>query len=58
MEVIQRTEYDSENMDKAVFEATERVQGAIVRNIEIVGKASHNLRKHHFEFVERHADLP
>lgn len=58
MEVIERTERDSKNMDKTVFEATERVQDAIVRNIEIVGEASQNHRKHHFEFVERHADLP
>jgi uncharacterized protein with HEPN domain len=58
VEAIQRIERYSENMDKAVFEATDMVQDAIVRNIEIVGEASNNIRKHHPEFVEAHADLP
>ncbi|WP_338927664.1 hypothetical protein [Mycetohabitans endofungorum] len=42
-------------MDKAVFEATDRVQDAIVRNIEIVGAASNNIHQHHLEFIEAHA---
>ncbi len=58
IEAIQRIERYSENMDKSMFEASELVQDAIIRNIEVVGEAAYNIRKHHPDFAEAHAGLP
>lgn len=58
LEAVARVTRYSENMDKSVFEANELVQDAIIRNIEIVGEASYNIRKHHPEFVAAHPELP
>ena len=48
----------SEGMDRSAFDKDELVQDAIIRNIEIVGEASYNIRKHHPEFVDAHPELP
>lgn len=58
IEAIQRIERYSENMNKSMFEASELVQDAIIRNIEVVGEAANNILKHHPDFAEAHSDLP
>ncbi len=45
-------------MNKSMFEASELVQDAIIRNIEVVGEAANNILKHHPDFAEAHSDLP
>lgn len=45
-------------MDEAVFLETEMAQDAVIRNIEVIGEASHNIEKHHPEFAHGHPDLP
>ena len=34
------------------------VQDAVIRNLEVIGEASHQLRTHHADFVAEHPDLP
>jgi uncharacterized protein with HEPN domain len=58
IEAIQRIERYSENMNKSMFEASELVQDAIIRNIEVVGEAADNILKHHPDFAEAHSGLP
>ena len=58
VEAIQRIERYSENMDKTMFEASELVQDAIIRNIEVVGEAANNVLKHHPDFAATHSGLP
>jgi uncharacterized protein with HEPN domain len=34
------------------------VQDAVIRNLEVIGEASHNITKHHPGFAQAHPDLP
>ncbi|CAG9187213.1 HepT-like ribonuclease domain-containing protein [Cupriavidus pinatubonensis] len=33
-------------------------QDAVIRNIEIIGEASHNIESHHPDFAAAHPELP
>lgn len=58
LDAIGRIERYTAGMDKQAFESNELVRDAVIRNIEIVGEASYNIRKHHPDFASTHADLP
>ena len=45
-------------MDLAGCLASELVQDAVLRNIEIVGEASRNISRHHAAFAAQHPALP
>lgn len=34
------------------------MQDAVIRNLEVLGEASHNIEKHHPAFAASHAELP
>lgn len=34
------------------------IQDAVIRNIEIIGEASHNVLTHHADFAKQNADFP
>ncbi|MFD1554536.1 DUF86 domain-containing protein [Paraburkholderia silviterrae] len=58
LDAIARISRYTAGMDKQAFESDELVRDAVIRNIEIVGEASYNIRKHHPDFVGAHANLP
>ncbi|WP_201766960.1 HepT-like ribonuclease domain-containing protein [Chrysiogenes arsenatis] len=45
-------------MNEHDFLESEITQDAVVRNIEIIGEASHNIQKHYPEFAFRNNELP
>jgi uncharacterized protein with HEPN domain len=58
LDAIERIDRYTSGMDKQAFDANDLVRDAVIRNIEIVGEASFNIRKHHPEFAAAHAELP
>ena len=57
-EAISRIQTYVRNMDQASFEADERTQDAVIRNLEIIGEACNNVSRHYPEFAKHHADVP
>ncbi|UYM18934.1 DUF86 domain-containing protein [Endozoicomonas euniceicola] len=47
-----------ESLNEQEFISNTMVQDAVLRNLEIIGEASHNIDKHFPEFVEKHNDIP
>lgn len=45
-------------MSEEKFLASEMVQDAVVRNIEIIGEAARNIMRHHPEFASQHPEVP
>ena len=58
LEAIARIGRYTEDMDELTFLSNQLVQGAVVRNFEIIGEASNNIEKHYPEFVAAHPELP
>ena len=54
VQAIERIERYTAAMDEPAFCASEITQDAVVRNIEIVGEASHSILIHHAEFACSH----
>jgi len=57
-QAIERIDGYTEDMDEMAFLANPLVQDAVVRNIEIIGEASHNIEKHYPHFAAAHPQLP
>jgi uncharacterized protein with HEPN domain len=55
---IERIHRYTEDLDESGFLQNEMVQDAVIRNIEIIGEASNNIRKVDAAFAERHSDIP
>lgn len=47
-----------EEVDEVGFLNNKMMKDAVIRNFEIIGEASNNIRKHYPEFVDAHPDLP
>ena len=45
-------------IDYIVFLSNEMMQDAVIRNLEIIGEASHNIELHFSEFVANNPDIP
>ncbi|GAB7548980.1 HepT-like ribonuclease domain-containing protein [Cupriavidus sp. 8B] len=58
LEAIDRIARYTEDMDEVVFLGSEMAQDAVIRNIEIIGEASHNIEEHHPDFATAHPELP
>lgn len=58
IEAIHRVQHYIEDMDEVSFLQNEMAQDAVIRNIEIIGEASHNIEKHYSEFANSHPELP
>ncbi|MCL2296736.1 MAG: DUF86 domain-containing protein [Proteobacteria bacterium] len=58
LEAIERIDRYTEDMDEVAFLNSALVQDAVIRNIEIVGEASHNIEKRYPEFATAHPELP
>ena len=57
-EAIMRIQSYVESLNEQEFISNTMVQDAVLRNLEIIGEASHNIDKHFPEFVEKHSDIP
>ena len=58
LEAIERISRYCENMDEAAFLGNQMVQDAVIRNLEIIGEASHSIEVHFPEFAASHPELP
>jgi uncharacterized protein with HEPN domain len=45
-------------MSEEAFLQSPITQDAVIRNLEIIGKACHNVLRHHPTFAATHADIP
>ncbi len=58
LEAIERIGRYTKGLDAAAFLGNEMTQDAVIRNIEIIGEASHNIEGHHPDFAAAHPELP
>ena len=58
VQAIKRIQHYTEDVDEVGFLQNEMVQDAVIRNIEIIGEASHNVEKYFTEFARLHPELP
>ena len=58
LEAIERIGRYAETLDEDAFLHNEMAQDAILRNIEIIGEASHNIERNYPEFAAQHPELP
>lgn len=58
LEAIDHIQSYVEGMDEPEFLSHRLVQDAVVRNLEIIGEACNNVRKHDPSFVEAHPEIP
>jgi len=58
LQAIQRINGYTEGMDEATFIQSTMTQDAVIRNIEIIGEASHNIERYFPGFAVDHPELP
>jgi uncharacterized protein with HEPN domain len=55
---ILRIEQYTEDCDEMAFLSSTLIQDAVLRNIEIIGEASHSIEVRFPDFAKEHADVP
>ena len=58
IKAIERIFRYTDQIDEATFLKNEMAQDAVIRNIEIIGEASHNIEQNCQEFATNHPELP
>jgi uncharacterized protein with HEPN domain len=58
LEAIRRIHNYVEEIDEAGFLNDVKTQDAVIRNFEVIGEASNNIRKHHPDFFTAHSAIP
>jgi uncharacterized protein with HEPN domain len=58
LDAIQRIHEYTKNMTELTFIQNQLVQDAVIRNFEIIGESSQNIKKHFPDFAIKHSDLP
>lgn len=58
VEAIERIHRYVEDMSEVDFLDDEKTQDAVVRNFEIIGKASRNIERYHFAYAQSHPEIP
>jgi uncharacterized protein with HEPN domain len=58
VDAILRIEQYTKNVDEAAFLSSTLIQDAVLRNIEIIGEASHSVEVRYSEFAKDHAHVP
>lgn len=58
LEAIERIQTYVGGIDEAGFLASQLIQDAVIRNLEVVGEASRNIERVHPDFVAAHPELP
>ena len=57
LEAINRIERYTSGLDGETFAQATMIQDAVIRNFEVVGEASRNIRNEHPEFATAHPEL-
>jgi uncharacterized protein with HEPN domain len=55
---VGRVKRYTDGLDEAAFRDNEFAQDAVIRNIEVVGEACRNIRRHFPAFVAQHPEVP
>ena len=58
LEAINRIHTYTDDMVLNEFLKNELVQDAVIRNIEIIGEAAHNIERYHIDFAKTHTEIP
>ena len=58
VEAIDRVHRYVEDMVELTFLQDEKTQDAVIRNFEVIGEASNNIKKFHPEFINQHPEVP
>jgi uncharacterized protein with HEPN domain len=58
LQAIERIHRYIEDLDEVSFLQDEKTQDAVIRNFEIIGEASNNIKRHHPEFAQKHPEVP
>lgn len=58
LEAIERIERYIGDIDETAFLQNEMIQDAVIRNLEIIGEACHNIEMHFPDFAAQHPELP
>lgn len=58
VEAIDRVHRYVEDMVELTFLQDEKTQDAVIRNFEVIGEASNNIKKYHPDFVVQHPEVP
>jgi uncharacterized protein with HEPN domain len=58
LQAIERIERHTEDVDEVAFLASELIQDAVIRNLEVIGEAANNVQKADPSFSAKHADIP
>jgi uncharacterized protein with HEPN domain len=58
LEAIERIQSYVSSMDEAAFLASQLVQDAVIRNIEIIGEAANHIQRVDAQFAAEHSDIP
>jgi uncharacterized protein with HEPN domain len=57
LEAIERIDRYTRDMDELEFLNSQLVQDGVIRNLEIIGEASHNIEVHHPDFAVWHLPI-
>ena len=58
VEAIDRVHRYVADMTETGFLQDEKTQDAVIRNFEVIGEASNNIKKHHPDFARQHPEVP
>ena len=58
VQAIDRVHRYVEDMVELTFLQDEKTQDAVIRNFEVIGEASNNIKKYHPDFVLQHPGVP
>jgi uncharacterized protein with HEPN domain len=58
VEAIDRVHRYVEGMAEVEFLQDEKTQDAVIRNFEVIGEASNNIKKYHSDFARQHPEVP
>ncbi len=58
VQAIERIHCYIEDIDEIKFLQDEKTQDAVIRNFEIIGEASNNIKRYHVEFFQQHPEVP
>ena len=58
IEAIERIDEYLADVSEVTFLEDRKTQDAVIRNIEIIGEAAHNIERYHAQFAAAHPDVP
>jgi uncharacterized protein with HEPN domain len=58
VQAIDRVHRYVNGMVELTFLQDEKTQDAVIRNFEVIGEASNNIKKYHPEFARQHPEVP